>query len=557
MTSGNEIKQKISGVFYLWHLESIGLLNDDRQPVDGWLSPNQNGQPDEKHDADSELTSAAAGPRARVAIIDNGCASRHPNLDPDDKGTRIVDAMEFAAYPRGTVYRDLGSKNPFKGLAKKLEDDVGVSLADILEEEIGRDLRHVLFSILEDTPLAPKCLLPLPDPSERFAAHGTSCAGLVAADARIQPTEVELNEARSEDKASGNPNAIKYSGVDPQAEIIPIATVYSPDYWPVIMGLLYAVAVDADVILLPRAVEDMAAPPTEHCDPGDPEPRSRLDIDPHRYAEKQVFEKLLSAISKYRPVVVPAGNSGLSRLDYPASLVHKVAPHLIVVGAATARGLPSSYSSYSAEHDPNGNGVTVYAPSDDREEISDTFIRYDEMLWRGRQLELGHGWEQNSFSPYGILAIDVPRQYGYSAEPGPLRDYEELGVPDDVKRKREERAEHRPRAIYTLFGGTSAAASIVAGVLSRMQFVAGATLSGVEAKKVLQANVKDGENIEARSAGHVAVHPLDDSAATALSHPEHGDDGYERGCKPVTTMIDAIKALREVRKKNAEAPAAD
>ena len=205
------------------------------------------------------------------------------------------------------------------------------------------------------------------------------------------------------------------------------------------------------------------------------------------------------------PVVVSAGNDGGAALQYPARLVADKCQHLIVVGACNARGFRSSYSSGTAET------VTLYAPSDDAEEISKRHYRYNETWWRGRQLPLSQGKDQkgiegplaetdNRFSPYGILAIDIPGTFGAggSAHEDEL-EYDDPGAPHTQANNPTGAPpcsdEYKPGSLYSIFGGTSAAAAIVAGIASRVQGMLpeGRDLSGAEMKGLLLRHTKPSE----------------------------------------------------------------
>jgi len=486
------------GVHYLWHLEQVGCIDEDHKITKAW----------------AKFLSQELPANAKVVIIDNGCSLSHPNL-PAELGA-ISNSIEFAASINGTVYNDQVSGgdgdgddtdpgNPDNPSTKNCETnayfdglqafflDLGLETKEEIDRYLGNgisnELRGTIHGYLEGRTAPNK--LNIPSPSERFAAHGTACAGLIAG--RPEPE-------RSEGK-SRNPSALDYFGVNPFATIIPVATVYSHSYWPLIMALLYSVAQAPDVILIPRAVEEMQDPDyyASHGGSGvgdEADPRDNGNLRNYeRWAEKQLFEKILGAISERIPVVVAAGNTGGPDLEYPAKLVETAAPSLIVVGAATANGLQSTYSS---GYNPDAAGeerhrVTVYAPSDDREETSADNFRIFDLAWRSRRLGLdrfeGADSEQEAFrryAPYGVLTLDIAGQYGYDSSSEADLDFREDRTDPELK-KELEYPETLPRALYTLFGGTSAASAIVTGLISLLKATdKGKELSGAGTKTLLE-----------------------------------------------------------------------
>ncbi|MFZ7093860.1 S8 family serine peptidase [Primorskyibacter sp. 2E233] len=471
------------GLGYLWHLEAIrlhGQVQLERgaitQGCELWTQP--------KDQVDTMGGVTRPPNDTKVAIIDNGAAYEHPNLSSD----RMLVRADFGGGLLGADYASDGSsgaktaefdiEEAAKQLQKKAseerarnEQDPGadsvqpLNLAPLLHPEINPRAPIFFPPILP----GPEEYKNLENPSFRFAAHGTACAGLVGANAATSDT---------------NPHTIAYSGVDPFAKIIPINTAYSHEYWTLIVALLFASSQDADVILIPRAIEDMADP--QHCDDKEHHnaarnPRySRFISADERWQQKLLFEETLEAVSEVIPVVVAAGNNGPGSLEYPARLTtdpekSKRFKNLIVVGAMTAYGTVASYSSGRPNKDSRfSDDVTIYAPSDDREEISSQFGRFDDLSWSGRKLPRKYYSDQcdysdKEFCPYKILAIDIPGPYGYSVTPNDVGDLKEPG--SVIEKGDECYTQNQPVSLYTLFGGTSAAASIVAGTISFMKRV--------------------------------------------------------------------------------------
>ncbi|GGX60965.1 peptidase S8 [Tateyamaria omphalii] len=483
--NGQENDKTDAGLHYLWHLQAIDLISND---------------------GDKTLVDVPApdpNPEIRVAIIDNGCAGfrkdgkafnafEHPNL----QGTRLVDPIDFSAYVQGLRYMGqdkddwspvgeglvrLGDTAALETLFADAQKKVRESLKDLINQLLNPKKQAAKMDVDDEksrTALETAWYPELPDPSDRFAAHGTCCAGLVAASADEHDAPTAPNQ---------NPNAIAYRGVNPAAHIIPISTVYNQEYWPLICALLWAVVKGADVILIPRGMEEMGSRNKEALGPEDPDLQNdlrttRFVSNPTRFAEKRLFEALLKHVSDRIPVVMAAGNDGSTLLSYPASLKFRsnssaaTMKNLVVAGAVTARGEYASYTSGLGE----SKDAVLYAPSDDAEEISDRMTRFDDTSWRARHLPaLKELKKKNCYSPYGVLAIDIPGQYGYVADPGSTKDFGELHsdlgsvLTADSAAERASgessvvyKKQNLPRALYTTFGGTSAAASILAGIIS-------------------------------------------------------------------------------------------
>jgi subtilisin family serine protease len=460
------------GLHYLWPLVAIGLIDEGEDadtPNDTWLKL----VPQDPAEVEQPVT---------VAIIDNGCAGwrdpcdtsfnpfEHPNLD----GHRLVHPIDFTGHVKGAVYNrgadDWSPRDADDRLLQDLRAIAGThaGIRSQVADHVTAVLDHATTGkgAAPDTAEYPE----IPDPSDRFAAHGTSCAGLVAAHAGwIAADDGAKNMAQGSARRR-NPNAIGYSGVCPSARIIPVNTVYNTEYWPMICALLWAVVKGADVILIPRGLSDLPDPAPETAGGPSGLRDSRLMTDPARHAEKALFEALLTSVAERVPVVVAAGNQGTGRLNYPASLgvtrgEAGPAAELFIAGAVTARGKRASYSAGFAE--PEHSDRVFYCPSDDGEDVNEDIFRYDSLSWRGRNLDMdrivrGRSKGANDFSPYGVMAIDIPGQYGYVADPGPLNDFgEKFSKTTDP-----DTAENLPRALYCTFGGTSAAASILAGVIA-------------------------------------------------------------------------------------------
>lgn len=441
-------------LFYLWHLERIGLLDptkpDPTPPI--WK------------DGLREI---------RVAIIDSGCTRRHPNLPKK----AVEAALDVAVSPDGVVYLE-GDQKAARRAWTRVEAELAPILATIAD---GSAKQRILDRVAKMARKEPR-LLHVRNPATRFAAHGTACAGLVAGrtlqpkpaatavDASAEETLVDDIVAGGDDDPPplGQGAILPYFGVNPYVTIIPVATPFSHEIAPLVTALIHAVACEADVILMPRAVNDLKRP-------GGREAASlrstRFDDDENLKADQAAFAHLLAAIATDRPVVLAAGNDGADAPAYPASLVNEAtigASDLIVAGAMNHLGLRASYSNGSY-----ATGVTLYAPSDDEETANGKVLRLDPLRDHGAEvaaaLPVITGETGSGYSPFGVLALDVPER---------LR----------ADGSEDEGATLSRRELYGLFGGTSAASAIVAGVVSLMQAQSRRRLTGKQVKRRLVAS---------------------------------------------------------------------
>lgn len=466
-------------IFYLWHLEQIGVIqrNDDQLETSDAPQDKSDDEPEEYKPGTSYSTpywsETLIGSNSTVAIIDSGCTTRHPNL-PEGA---IKHGVDMALMPLGGVYSEKAQKEILakrKAGRKKL-DQILASLPDQTDAVV---LKKIADELADEEPE----YVVTQDPANNFAGHGTACAGLVAG--RLT--------AKGKDQAT----VLPYYGVNPFATIVPIATPYSHEIRPIIAALMHAVMVKADVILMPRAVNDLLLDATRDGASDEEVPEkswkapalnelraTRLDYDGKLKLDKRLFVALLQAVAAWRPVVLAAGNEGLSAPTYPASLVNQKTNPLanaIIVGAVNAAGEKSSYSNGTPE-----TGVTVYAPSDDEERIDqaegeDPFVLFDlagpEAAWIRPQKFAEKA--KNTYLPYSVLAIDVPARTLPDANPQQV-------VPT--------------RALYSSFGGTSAASSIVAGALSLVQATRREAkqdvLTGIEMRECLDASLEGHEGL--------------------------------------------------------------
>lgn len=245
-----------------------------------------------------------------------------------------------------------------------------------------------------------------------FDAHGTACAGLVGA------RQLE---------------GVEFVGVDQYCQLISVRISTNFEVDSLIDALEYAATV-GDVLLLPRFLR-----------------------------EDDRLTAALTDIGSRMPIVCASGNDGRSSLIYPARL-----PCTIAVGACNEKGYRSTYSQY-------GDGLDVVAPSNDvpietrnlvrldretvtervREQLEENYLRSGELRPATIEVdpaEIGkasaeHGWNLDRIGDLSIATTDNLGTNGYNSDPGGAYC----------------KAEGRFG-----FGGTSAAAAQVAGVVSLM-----------------------------------------------------------------------------------------
>ncbi len=449
-----------------WHLQAIGLL----KPSDGGLP-----KPPTQKRADSDiLVTVAATYKGLVAIIDTG-VSLHPyltgRLEPNSGQTAgvgkspsdqqygydltaapslLVDDGERAKIretelsdewlKEWLVFPESGDKEPWQE-----------AVIEIVTENIGRAAFNA------GAPAAS---------NQKFSAHGTSCAGLVAASSS--------HFVPSEDSGKSSPDDLPYyRGVDPDSDVLSVTTSFSPRPDLLILAFLLAASKGADVILFPRGLprEILFEPDQFYI-----ENAGRLSGEELRLAREQkvlpwkALKQTILAVSQKIPVVCAAGNESESSPIAPACFA---APDngIIAVAAMNYYGSRSSYSNY-------GEGITIAAPSDDAE----IFNRDQARLDKTDRFFVDHPYQfyvnkklatsEVPFAKAGIRAIDVPGPFGFS----------------DTNSNGDAGLFTEPESFFTEFGGTSAAAAIVAGVAVLMQRKAkskGGRKTGPEIRKLL------------------------------------------------------------------------
>lgn len=241
----------------------------------------------------------------------------------------------------------------------------------------------------------------------KLNAHGTATTGLVAAN-----------------------NIGGFTGIAPECMIVPIriSTNYQPIPW--IKALLYAAA-NADIILLPRSLPRDADPALHNGNGATPEISHDTSNGQTERKYWQLLHNVVTEIAVRCPLICAAGNDGTQRLVYPANISETLA-----VGACNEFGYRSTYSNF-------GENLDLVAPSNDSPVRTRQFTRSD--VWD----DAGNVTESMELGRRAISTTDNSGRYGYNRAEDEDGDYCE---PENGSG----------------FGGTSASAAIVAGVVALM-----------------------------------------------------------------------------------------
>ncbi|WP_209426150.1 S8/S53 family peptidase [Pararhodobacter sp. SW119] len=396
----------------LWPLVMMGVLTADHAP-NGWTLP-------------------APARRTRVALIDTSVADGHPNLDPALSRDLAFDlfSTRLGAFP----WR--ASDAPLDNL------QLGDSAAAVAGLPHCTALLVALKARLRPGQM-PRIGGVRPATRATFSAHGTAAAGLIAA----RPARARTEEAHLPGDTDGE-IALPFMGVDPSAELVPISTNFDPDPEALILAFLYADLIGADVIVLPRILPDpLRTVPempahdidgTAFADAAAPSP-----LGQKQWEMWDELAQLIVNVSLRRPVVCAAGNANEEFGIYPANLAADD-NGVIAVGAVNARGWPCSYSAAS--------GLTIWGPSSDGERFDRAEVRLDVRRHDYDPVGVPADNANHRFSPFSLIATDVPGRGGYAASPFPGPE------PDGDLREY--------GSYYCRFGGTSGAAALVGGFLS-------------------------------------------------------------------------------------------
>lgn len=398
----------------LWHLEMMGLL-----PT--LVAAGKSGGP------------ALPEKKVRVAVIDTSVAVDHPCLADAINRDLAIDffSNRVGAFP---YYEDNAR------LGCIISNDQTSIVTDL-------PICSQLLSELHDR-LSPNSL-PLASGvnatvSTVFSTHGTAIAGLVGA----RPASVKIAKEYLGHGAQEVEFPLPYTGADPFCELVPISTNFDVDPEALALAFLYAEAIDADVILLPRSIPDplRTVPELGGVDVNGKSLAEAVSLREFSDREKRLWEELAQLIiniSLNRPIVCAAGNAREEQPIYPANLATE---HngIVSVGAATARGLKSSYSLTT--------NATIFAPSNDGEAFDSEALRLDPQDADFEPTYLPSSSLNGEFSHFEVISTDVPGSHGYSYSPF-ASDEPQMGMREFG-------------SYFCRFGGTSAASALVAGFIS-------------------------------------------------------------------------------------------
>ncbi len=396
-----------------WHLQAVNII-EGAFPV--YKSP--------------IWRDATSWPLSKVALIDNGADTDHPYLNGAfelDRSGSMPDVLDLTGLPmRAAATRSGSTRRPFAGfgqLVQKLDPQLSGPDQSWLDEFIT-GVENLSVADLDAPGTA----------NRRFSLHGTACAGLLAARA-------PLPESPPSDESLLRPTPLVYYGTDPDGKLIVVTTSFGEHPKPLILAFLFAAAQGADVILVPRAMS----------------PKLLLAGD-DKEPEWRILREVILAVSRKIPVVCAAGNECRSSLVAPAALANEKVwkkNGVIAVAAMNFWGRRSSYSNY-------GKGLTVAGPSDDGETFNEDQVRLDNTDRHIVDFPYRTIADENDMSnhvyPYAdpeILAIDIGGEFGFEGTPS-QRDQINL-------------SKTQYSGYFTGFGGTSAAAAIVAGVIALAQ----------------------------------------------------------------------------------------
>lgn len=499
--------------FFLWHLQHLGVIarSGNGFRADLW--------------GEAEIADPVT-----VALIDTGLDTGHPNLAEAMAGAQV----DFGPNLAGVVYEPAGGavaslRNALSEPAPRI-DDVDAALAALMDDaraharHIGLDFDALQSAVdgalnegdaearitaaaevlralrvaqtkphpdaadldpaaaqaIADLGLSPDDsgavtarartmaagpeVLPVPDISRFFGAHGTASAGLICG----RPA------------CGGAFGALPYYGVNPHARLLSFATPFSHEIRPVLNAVIAAYLSGAEVIVMPRGVPDVAA---RSALPASPLRATRIEVADQTAivdedlahldrlrADAALLERVLAAVARRRYLVLAAGNEGWpDRVGYPASAL-AAGPDAVIVGAESGSGDPVFYS--------NGNAMgarLIRLVSDDAEELDADGVRVDPDRIRGWDFDLSPHAPRGmtEIFPFAPLTTDVRGSYGYAA----------AGAADEADY---DDGSERP-ALYTLFGGTSAACALAGGLISLLVQTGALPRHGVPADAVARA----------------------------------------------------------------------
>lgn len=432
-----------------WHLHKTGIITD----IDTFDSP--------------AWDDAAAQPSdhrpTRVALIDNSVAWQHPNLANCVNSNLMIDffSSRLGAFPGTPNFGDLADlftsddnqqQRSTKMLVQQQVAPV-TSVWDDFRNRISVENQRDRYNRIQAATLS------------TFSAHGTAMAGLIGARPVPQsfatPVILKPSSSLAQEILTNVPQHLPYAGADPFCEIVPISTSFAPDCIQLILALLYAHLIRADLIVIAR---DFPDPERSMPDSIYQQTARCPDFPLATQTLRDALRDLTVEISKERPILCAAGNGSDDLLVNPATLAD-TNNGIIAVGARTALGSIAGYS-------PSfGNPASiVYAPSGDGERLDDNLQRLDTQSTALDRLLHDSSYRDSLdtnaddtpdtavdatsvFAVQDLITTDVPGRGGYNGSP--YRD-----IRDD-NNDFYELASH-----YCHFSGTSGAVGVAGGFAS-------------------------------------------------------------------------------------------
>jgi len=430
--------------FYaLWPLIKLGVLDKEAQPTRAW----------QRESPPARTT--------RVAIIDTSVAVDHPNLRHSVNTDLSFDLVSnrLGAFSYVDANDEQRSAIAVTDLAH-----IERTLIDRMPPRQRQNTARLLHSLHQRVTVDVAKATGVKSATDvAFSAHGTAIAGLVGA----RPVQVAVERHPMEPVSAGaqapSDIILPFAGVDPFCEIVQISTGFDPDPEHLILALLYAELIDADVVLLPRdfadpsrtvpVINDIANGIVPNFGQALAEVVYPAEL---QQSERDLWDELAAltvALADNRVLVCAAGNDGIGQAIYPASLA-TANNGIVSVGAVNAHGVRATYSNYGPE-------LTVMAPSSDG-------VRFDRAQTRldmAASNYTGEGVPENNdnalFSYLDVISTDVPGRYGYNSSP-----FEDAYLGESVSDCPDDLQVRDIGSFYCRFGGTSAASALIAGFIS-------------------------------------------------------------------------------------------
>jgi hypothetical protein len=393
----------------LWHLQEIGVFDVKTGTSAIWDDLS-------KRQIESEKATT-------VALIDNSVAWDHPNLQHAIDKRLMIDffAAPLGAFPaRHEITQDSqaegqSTEHKVRAATAAPFDSEELLRADHIRTIAGQTKNAGVASLVNAflerlrTPTDAH-LSTSPATHTPFSAHGTAMAGLIGArPTTVQVTPIEtignINE-RAAKHIQQTTSVLPYSGVDPFCQIVPISTSFDPDPEQLILALLYADLIDADVIVIARDF---------------PDPRKQIPPQPASEAKNNLWgalELIIKSVSRQRVILCAAGNGADNNVIYPASLADEKNGEengIVAVGARTAKG---TVAGYSPSNLPGG----LFAPSGDGERLDSEIQRLDVRSPGFDPADHSHQYidtlvkenPTDGYSSQDLISTDVQGQFGYN-----------------------------------------------------------------------------------------------------------------------------------------------